>query len=1300
MEIKKLHIVPKGMMQDAAMSKFNPEFSFENRNIRITANNTNTLMSITNEKGTLALGLNILGETIGSAVLNEYIVLFTTSNTVDRIYRIANLTTVTLLFEGDMNFDKQFPIETLVSFESNSVQKIYFNDSKNQPRYINIAAEHQPTASTGFDFVPTIALQDNVSITKSTLGGLFPGGVLQYAFTMFNSFGAESSLFYVSDLLYTSFEDRAASPEEVVTNSFKLNLTNLDPNFEYVRVYSILRTSWNAMPIAKVVGDYKVNAPQYSVTCVDTGSIGYEIDPYKLLFMYKEAITLGTIVIKDETLFGGNITLKKIARLPDIEAKTGLNIINIDNFSWAYRPSVPIEEQLDNGFYTYLPKSLHNKKGMYTHFKRGQYYRFGIQAQHITGSWTEPLYLGEDIKCTLPFLTKYDQPNRKVELSLNKGVLNLSSEVTDMLLANDYNKLRAVMVIPEPQDRVVVAQGVLANTIGLTYNALVSGSLSESSAGLMADYAFRPQSLTTNFEPQITLPPNGVYFNDILAFGHEQIITNEVALTPTTGTYALSETLPIDVKYIPYIDESILNLLSPEFEYHPEYTSLYSNTKLHIIGLSHVTASYKLGKAEYTEAFGYDFAAFSKVNYALVGDNILNGNLIYGAEQFNRIGNVTATVFNNIPQLIFHADPTIFTGVEAELTYSKFNPRLYSAYNTMFKEDPSLIFDLNPVTISDRDDTSIVIPCATNKAIGNGTINYGKNVEEVLSDKIDEKLTSVYIGYKSNSHAILALKNLIDGHTIPTLPGFRIGTQSSKIFIPKAYQSIPTFAPYRHVKDYLNVTPLILDSSENGQITSPAHYYLPLGELHRDIDLATLYGGNTPERLTEHQWTPAGEPVKLVPNTSTTIEFTNGDVYVRKYDHLKTIPYDEEQKSKMTTVFSFLCETYINLDSRYDRNRYNLDISPRRFTNFGLLNHVYSQDNNYFTSHILDEKLFKNNHFPNQLTWSLGKNPNELIDIWTNINLASIHNLDGTFGKITSLVNFNGNLISIQNKGIASILHNSRVQIQASDGVPIEIANSAKLEGHRYISTQVGSIDKESIKTSKLGLYFADRLNKSLYLFSGEGLRNLSEELGFKIWSSKNLIAGVKTFVNLVSGDVYFHLPTDVLAFSELFNNFSSFFNYEEAYTIFNFKNDLLGITNKGGNSQLYKLNAGKFNYLFDTYYNSSIHYVVAPEPALDKTFNNIEFRADVFEDDIYKEWITFNRLRAWNEYQDTQNYALLPQRNIFKKFRIWRGAIPRHKNSLDRIRNPWINLKLDFIPNTDNDYRFILHDLGIYYTK
>ena len=49
----------RGMNRDLSVSAFSPEFSFENRNLRLSTNEGNTMMSWVNERGTALINLSI-----------------------------------------------------------------------------------------------------------------------------------------------------------------------------------------------------------------------------------------------------------------------------------------------------------------------------------------------------------------------------------------------------------------------------------------------------------------------------------------------------------------------------------------------------------------------------------------------------------------------------------------------------------------------------------------------------------------------------------------------------------------------------------------------------------------------------------------------------------------------------------------------------------------------------------------------------------------------------------------------------------------------------------------------------------------------------------------------------------------------------------------------------------------------------------------------------------------------------------------------------------------------------------------
>ena len=134
------HHIFKGMQRDLTRSKFSPEFAFDAMNIRLTAREDNTLLSVTNEKGTKELPIRTSGEDIqiqgtiiGHTVLNDYVIIFTTGNK-DIIYRLEykdHYFEATILYEGSLNFSVESPIESIGVYENENIQKVYWVDNIN-----------------------------------------------------------------------------------------------------------------------------------------------------------------------------------------------------------------------------------------------------------------------------------------------------------------------------------------------------------------------------------------------------------------------------------------------------------------------------------------------------------------------------------------------------------------------------------------------------------------------------------------------------------------------------------------------------------------------------------------------------------------------------------------------------------------------------------------------------------------------------------------------------------------------------------------------------------------------------------------------------------------------------------------------------------------------------------------------------------------------------------------------------------------------------------------------------------------
>lgn len=577
---------------------------------------------------------------------------------------------------------------------------------------------------------------------------------------------------------------------------------------------------------------------------------------------------------------------------------------------------------------------------------------------------------------------------------------------------------------------------------------------------------------------------------------------------------------------------------------------------------------------------------------------------------------------------------------------------------------------------------------------GDGDVSSTQKQQRFGSDPVSIK-------YKSTPHAVLALQ----------------GDPSSYKILPTAKNNGTALNTVSGNTPFWSTTPQNVDQSV---LPINMNYgWLWLVELYND-NVQNRFGGTSDDAIENNTWLPCGQPVSIDDAADSTkgIKWTEGDTFFQRYDCLKTYPFTNEDTNSVVDILSFMVETRVNIDGRYDRNRgqnSNLQMSP---INFNLLNYVYSQNNNFFSYRTLDKTLFNVDTYKNYITWTKKKTPGEEVDTWTNITLANVLDLDGDKGNITALKRFNNSLFAFQDKAFSQILYNENTQLSTTAGVPIEIANSGKVNGKRYVSETVGCANKWSIIESPYGLYFMDSNNASINLYNGQ-LSDLTSKYGFNSWARKLMnkeswkpsFNTFRTFYDKNSKDVYFVNKDVALNFSETMNQFTSFISYEDTPAMFNVANKFYAFKN----GQLYEQEAGDYGVFFGVCKPYHITFIDNQDYMYDKTYTNLEFRAVVDPDmssNVFN--LPFDKLTANTDYQSgtvdfkpQQSSAYKSYPSLTRKFRIWRADIPRAAwttaggiKKQDRMRNPWIYLKLEkTVPSgTTKQSKMEMHDLIVDY--
>lgn len=500
MEPKIAQFGNRGMQQDTSISKASNEFAFENRNIRITAINGDTLLSVTNEKGPKKIDIKnksnetcqLEGTYLGSYVLNKYIVVFTTSESNDFIYRLedkGDYFQCVTLFCGDLSFSSEHPIEATGYYESENIQKIYWVDGLNPNRFINIAnseAGNTPGTLTEADkvsFVSTVNTLPTVEILKQYTGlGSFPSGVIQYFITYYNKYGAETPIVWSSDINYITFQNRGGKADETISCNFKLTISNIDTSFEYLRVYSAKRTSLDGPPEVQIVSDAKITGNTLEI--IDSNISQTLIDANNLYFIGGENFSSETLEQKDGTLFLGNIKLLN-PNFPDTNlfvptANTGGFVTSVEQtwtsvgernrrfYDYDYQLAGSINGHSFNGLTPVPTVFNNNSSSKLRYFKAGETYRFAIQFLHKSGKWSAPKSLGDyTVPTENPYVSRYPTDNwADLKVPILKYDGSSMTWSTGEEPANyEWIKYRILRAETSPTTRRVLAQGMVNPTV-------------------------------------------------------------------------------------------------------------------------------------------------------------------------------------------------------------------------------------------------------------------------------------------------------------------------------------------------------------------------------------------------------------------------------------------------------------------------------------------------------------------------------------------------------------------------------------------------------------------------------------------------------------------------------------------------------------------------------------------------------------------------------------------------------------------------------------------------------------------
>ncbi len=215
----------------------------------------------------------------------------------------------------DLNMDLDVPIRMEHIVENDSISRVYWTDNKNPLRTFNIKDDMWNVEPTSLDITPLMSpSQPTLSMT---LHGSLPVGVYQYAYKYISENGGESTfsplsnMYHVSDQSFSSSQTYAGGPKgNLGTQGFQIEVNDVDQNFAYIEMYSLLYDEKDTPPRVAVIARNQIAGStasfQHSVWNNEVEN-GLE----EILIESNTFDVCKDIAIKDNILFAANLRQKR-----------------------------------------------------------------------------------------------------------------------------------------------------------------------------------------------------------------------------------------------------------------------------------------------------------------------------------------------------------------------------------------------------------------------------------------------------------------------------------------------------------------------------------------------------------------------------------------------------------------------------------------------------------------------------------------------------------------------------------------------------------------------------------------------------------------------------------------------------------------------------------------------------------------------------------------------------------------------------------------------------------------------------
>lgn len=520
------------------------------------------------------------------------------------------------------------------------------------------------------------------------------------------------------------------------------------------------------------------------------------------------------------------------------------------------------------------------------------------------------------------------------------------------------------------------------------------------------------------------------------------------------------------------------------------------------------------------------------------------------------------------------------------------------------------------------------------------------------------------------------------------------------------------------------------------------------------------YGGHTYEDRLTNISIPCSD---IITTTATWHNIEYGDTFINYFD-VRSLLADLSAANQAATWAETLyipLESSVNCDLLHSKEMRH--VYPNPYTPTLLLqeyagthsltyeiiqttplyqyNTVYSQQttSQFAVSSMLD--LSTETQFDCLIKASNVKYTGELSDSWTKFSINEEIEVDSNHGEVRALNVIQDKLLFWQENAFGVLSVNPRSLIQDDSSAQLVLGTGGVLDRYDYISITIGILDKFAIVNSGSAIYWFYDKNYSIYKFDNQ-ITNLCKDKGLWSWFKNNYSSLYKVhgIYDKEYNDVIFTLyklsdkTGHTISFNEQTDQFVSFYNFIPYMYIDNGDhylgvNFITGVHVTNSYTTLFYHNSAisprsRFNSLLSASdadllhtYPSTIKLMYNEGYPATKVFDNIQYVSNAYNEttDVEQYNITFDKIRCYNDYQNTDWFTLTYDSTVTRKERGWSLAVPRNlvnvgyasspdifsalattKDWGERIRDKYMILDLYF--NNISKTRFVVPFMGTRY--